>query len=215
MSQPPHSSLHQENQWGYFFFFFLIINSCSFLEPLGWMYNTIFWKFYLRHSVRNIAVSFRWTGLCRNTSRAWIKFWEVITLEQELCFKHLEEPLSLTITCTENWRNPASWCVTWNKCWIRCVNTLQCVCLVWLRHVRCHCCNFWSLAWLGPLQCCTEQSFGTLLKGWLLTTPSIPSVPKSRKNCVRSESIARQKCCMTEPSNRAAFRTLLFQSSSH
>lgn len=31
-----------------------------------------------------------------------IKFWELITLEQELSFMYLEEPLSLTITYTEN-----------------------------------------------------------------------------------------------------------------
>lgn len=29
-------------------------------------------------------------------------------LEQELSFKHLEEPLSLTINYTENWKNLAS-----------------------------------------------------------------------------------------------------------
>lgn len=148
--------------------------------------------------------------------RLWVKFWKVITLEQELWFNHLEEPLSLTITYTENWRNPASWFVTWNKCWIECVNTLQRVCLAWLHYVSCHCCNFWSLVWLGRLQCCTVTELWYALEG--LTSAQLwvfPSVPKSHKICVMSESIARQKCCMTEPSNRAALRNALFQSFSH
>lgn len=66
------------------------------------MWNTIFCKLASEKQAMEDDLALNGQGCSQIHLRFMVKFWDLITLKQELSSKHLEEPLSLTITCIKN-----------------------------------------------------------------------------------------------------------------